>query len=478
MSNVHSLPAARPQIAQQSCETGDNFNANRFAEKYQGQLIYVPQRGEWLSWSGHAWRNDEERHVNEYAKAVARDMLLNASRLYTESALVNNQTRSRELIEQAEAYVKANKGLQNLSKLKSMVEFAATDPRLAKSLTKLDNDDMLIGVRNGVIDLETGQHRDGQPADLINRQAGCAFAGGSAEVDCQVWQRFLSEVQPDPDVRHWLQKFAGYCLTGRTDEQVFAVFHGNGANGKSVFVETIKKLLGEYASTAQFETFCASNKNDAIRNDVARLDKIRLVVASEGQDGSRLDESLVKQFTGGDEVTARFLHREFFTFRPRFKVVLVTNHKPQISGTDGGIWRRVVLVPWSVTIPADQRDRRLADKLERELPGILAWALDGLAAYLRGGLELPRRLVVVNEDYRRDSDIIGLWLADNCDVSDPGYRSAMSDIYQNYINWASACGHRPVSRKTLGDKLDERGIREVRTKICRSRQGIRIQPPA
>ena len=217
----------------------------------------------------------------------------------------------------------------------------------------------------------------------------------------------------------------------------------------------------------------------AIRNDIARLDKIRLVIANEGQYGARLDEGMVKQITGGDEITARFLHREFFTFKPKFKVVLVTNHKPVISGNDHGIWRRVVLIPWEVTIPAERRDRRLADKLEAELPGILNWALEGLQKYSEVGLsELPVALVKANADYRKDSDIIGLWISD-CVEEDKYAKTTLSAVYTSYTSWADKNGHKPMTAKSLSDRLKERGVEGARIGAAGSRgwAGIRIKPP-
>lgn len=348
---------------------------------------------------------------------------------------------------------------QNKSKLDAMIYIARTDPKIAVSSSEFDDNNQLLGVKNGVIELDNGVFRDGIPADRISRQASCEFLG---DVECPNWLKFLEEVQPDADVRAWLQRFVGYCLTGSTAEQIFLVSHGHGGNGKSIFWDAVRKMLGEYATTVQFDTFTEKNNNDSIRNDLARLDKTRLVIANEGQNGARLDEGIVKQITGGDEITARFLHREFFSFKPRFKVSLITNHKPVISGNDNGIWRRVVLVPWPVTIPPEKRDKSLEYKLDAELPGILAWALEGLQKYNEVGLSsLPAALIKANAEYRQDSDVIGLWLAD-CAQLDALTKTPLRNVYDSYKNWAIDNGHKPMSSKSLGDRLKERGIRECR----------------
>lgn len=451
-------------------EFGDVFNATRFARKYAGQLVFSPQRGAWYQFSAHAWRTDELRYVMQHAIAVTKDIILDASKKVIDAA----QTGGKAALEEAEELIRHAKQSQGKTRLEAMLALAQTDPAIAVAQGKMDGDDMLLGVKNGVLELSNFAFRDGEPGDYITRQAGCEFDG---RAECPTWLAFLEEVQPDPDVRAWLQRFAGYCLTGRIDEQIFVVNHGLGANGKSVFWDTLRKLMGEYSTTAQFDTFVEKNSNDSIRNDIARLDKIRLVIANEGQHGARLDEGMVKQITGGDEITARFLHREFFTFKPKFKVVLVTNHKPVISGNDHGIWRRVVLVPWAVTIPAERRDRRLADKLESELPGILAWALEGLQKYGEVGLsELPAALVKANADYRRDSDVIGLWI-EECAELDAHALTPDRDVRESYKEWSAENGHKPISSSTLWRRLAERGIVEHRNAAGRRRKGIRISRP-
>jgi putative DNA primase/helicase len=455
-------------------EYSDVFNAQRFAGTFSGRLIYVPQRGNWHEFDGVIWKADELRFVTQHAIDTTREMLIDAAQILLDASKQRDPVQRNAQTQRAEALSKHARASQQKSRLDAMVALAATDPRLAVSQAQLDADDMAFAVENGVIDLESGDFREAEPGDWLSKKGGMAYAGGWESIDCKIWTRFLEDVQPDPDIRAWLQRFAGYCLTGRTDEQIFSVMHGSGANGKTVFVETLKRIVGSYATTAQFDTFM-ERKGEGIRNDLAALDKVRLVVASEGPEGARLDEGIVKQITGGDEITARFLHREFFIFRPRFKVVLVTNHKPVISGSDNGIWRRVVLVPWAVTIPAGQRDRRLLDKLDAERAGILAWCLKGLADYLACGLDLPPALVKANAEYRKDSDIVGNWIEDCCTFSS-FYVTASADLYMSYQQWAEQNGHRAMSSKSLANRLSDRGIEQGRTNTgAKGRIGIQIR---
>jgi len=471
---VTSISSARSASAAAAAFTADAGAAQAFARLHDGHLLHDHSSGAWLEFDGTRWARDELGRITQHGLAVSREMMVDAAQVMLRAAQEHNQAAQKQLREEADKISMAAVSLQRKPRLDAMIALAATDPRIAAKRSMFDAHDMMIGVQNGVLELRELPvvHRDGSPADMVTRQAGCGF---DALALCPTWDAFLERVQPDPDVRLWLRRWAGYCLTGLTSEQSFVVLHGLGANGKSVFAETLKKLLGSYAVSADFSTFTAKDKNDLIRNDLARLDKVRLVVASEGPEGARLDEDLVKRVTGGDEITARFLHREFFCFKPRFKLLLVTNHRPSISGTDHGIWRRVVLVPWLVTIPREEQDRRLAERLEAELPGILCWALQGLDEYLALGLDLPRAIMAANAEYRQDSDTVGLWIEDSC-LLNPAGRATNGDLYQSYAMWAGAAGHRPMSAKTLGDRLRERGgLTPWRNERARGWAGITLK---
>lgn len=472
---VTSISATRTKAVSAATFTADAGAAQAFARLHDGRLLHDHTSGAWFEFDGVRWARDELGRVAQHGLAVSRELLTDAAQAMLRAARERNPALQKQLREEADQISAAAVSLHKKPRLDAMIALAASDPRIAASRAMFDAGDMVLGVQNGVVELTSAPvtHRDGAAPDMITRQAGTSY---DALALCPTWDAFLERVQPDPDVRHWLRRWVGYCLTGLTTEQTFTVFHGLGANGKSVFAETIKKLLGGYAVAADFGTFVAKDKgSEAIRNDVARLDKVRLVVASEGPEGARLDEDLVKKITGGDEITARFLHQEFFSFRPRFKLLLVTNHRPSISGTDHGIWRRVVLVPWPVTIPREEQDRRLTERLEDEMAGILNWALAGLDEYLALGLDpLPRAIAAANAEYRQDSDTVGLWIEDCC-VLDCGGRATNGELYQSYSAWAQAAGHRPMSAKSLGDRLRERGLTPWRTGGARGWAGIALK---
>jgi len=472
INNVIPMPVKPTAQAVKEIYT-DVWNGENFAGKYAGEVAYVPQRGAWFEFDNHHWQMDDVRHIMQKAIQCTKDMLLDASIIVAQATKLSDPEERKHEIERAQALMSYATKSQSKAKLEAMLSLASSNTAMVVSQGELDSNDMLLGVQNGVIELETLSFREGDPDDYITKQCVAEWSGDSEP--CPTWEKFLEEVQPDSEVRMWLQKFAGYCLTGKTSEQIFTVFQGNGANGKSVFVDILKLVMGSYATTAQFDTFCEKDNGSAIRNDVAMLDKIRLVVANEGSEGARIDEGMVKQITGGDDYTARFLHREFFTFKPKFKVILVSNHKPVIKGTDNGIWRRLVLVPWNVTIPSEKRDKKLVDKLKRELNGIFAWMIHGLAMYQDDGLaELPIPLVIANNEYRKDSDIIGLWLEEAIDTDD-GFSVTSSALYTNYEQWAKSYGFRPMSQKTLADKLREKGFSPAKVQQCRGWNGLRLK---
>jgi putative DNA primase/helicase len=272
----------------------------------------------------------------------------------------------------------------------------------------------------------------------------------------------------------YLQRWAGYTLSGDTREAQFDIWWGGGANGKTTGAEIIARLLGDYAATTPSSTFTARG-DDRIPNDVARLAGVRFVRVAETGQGRRLDEALVKQATGGDRVPARFLHREWFEFSPQFKVVLATNHKPSIRGTDQAIWRRIRLVPYTVTIPDEEQDKNLAAKLRDELSGILNWAIEGCLAWQRDGLDPSPDVIAATAAYRSEMDVVAAWIDERC-VSAPIAETTAKALYDDYVHWAEVNNERPVSRVEFGTRLAEKGFEDSRgAKGVRKWRGIGLQ---
>ncbi len=305
------------------------------------------------------------------------------------------------------------------------------------------------------MDLRTGELRPHDREDLITKLAPVSY---DSEAKCETWRAFLDKIMDgNTDLIEYLKRAVGYSLTGDTTEQCLFILHGSGANGKSTFVETIHTLLGDYAQKTETRSFM-QQKNEGVRNDLARLKGVRFASAVEIMQGQRLNEALIKEATGGDRITARFLFKEYFEFRPEFKLFLACNHKPEIRGTDEGIWRRVKLVPFEVTIPPEQRDKRLLEKLETELPGILNWAMEGCQEWRRNGLQDPEEITAATASYRQEMDLLALFIDECCQLDEDG-EVPTGKLFDAYEEWCKKNGEQPVKKRTFGTMMKERGLR-------------------
>jgi P4 family phage/plasmid primase-like protien len=358
-----SLPDAEPT---------DLGNARRFAAVHSSRFRYVPAARKWLVWSRGRWRADETGEAKRAAKEIARRLLIEAAQLEHE------EERKRAL-----RWALAS---QSEQRLRAMLTVAESEPELVLAADQLDADPWLLSVANGTLDLRTGSLRPHDPTELISLGSEVIYDPTAA---CPRWLRFVEEIfDGDAELGEFVQRAAGYSLTGDTSEHKMFVLHGVGANGKSTLVEILQRLLGGLARTSAFDSFMRT-RDKGTRNDLARLQRARLVVASESGEGRRLDEATVKTLTGGDTIAARYLYGEFFEFRPELKLWLVTNHRPRVDGDDDAIWRRLRLIPFEVSF-LGREDRELRPTLERELPGIFAWAVRGRAGLAAGGSR-PRR---------------------------------------------------------------------------------------
>ena len=431
----------------------DIGNAERLRDRYGDRLRYSPQRGRWLLWREGLWRADAagDPGAQELAKASAR--------LIWEEGGDPEEVRKHARRSESAASVRA------------ALSLASSDPALRVEEAQLDADPWLLGVQGGqVLDLRTGQVRASRREDLITRATGVAW---EPEAQCPAWLRFLSEVfvdgeaRPDRALIGYIHRAVGYSLTGSTREQVVFVLLGFGSNGKSTFLDVLHALMGDYSKIADFKTFLEKD-GDGPRNDLAALDGARLVTASEPDDRKRLDEGFLKSITGGEVVTARFLHKEFFEFRPQFKLWLAANHKLNVKGTDEGIWRRLRLVdlPQAFRDPDDPRpgprkDATLPERLRRELPGILRWAVEGAVLWARDGLQTPPSVRDASAAWRTEMDTVGSFLAD-CTQDNRVARTPAQRLYDAYVGWCQAQGHAALSQTKLGLRLVERGYTKSR----------------
>lgn len=449
-------------------ELSEVFAAHEFVKTFKDELAYCPQRGQWLQFNQDCggWEVDESRQVVQKAIEVTKNMLSDAGVALVQASKIRDQFGRESAHKKAVSLSNFAIKTQSKAKLESMVALASTFPNMVVHQSDLDADEFRFGVQNGVLDLKnTGnEFTEGLSSDYITKKS---MANYDVNAKCPLFDKFLEQVQPEAEVRFWLQKLFGYCLLGSAKEQKVALFYGVGGNGKGVMLHIIEKVFGSYQKTLQFDSLCETDKS-AIRNDLAGLDKVRLVIANEGNDGMRLDEGIIKQMSGGDKISARFLHREYFEFSPIFKLILVSNYKPGVRGTDNGIWRRLILVPWETIVTKIDKD--IEAKLEAELSGILNWCIDGYRLYVEDGIDkLPASILKASEQYRKDSDIVNLWIDENIVKTEVGGGLiSMDNLYDNYLKWASDNGLRyPLPKNKLRNKLIEKGFQSGRTSSSR-----------
>jgi len=331
-----------------------------------------------------------------------------------------------------------------------------------------------MNVNNGTLDLRTGTLGPHRRDDRITRCLRVNFDQGA---ECPRWRAFLHRIlDSNADLIGFVQRAVGYTLTGSTAERCMFILHGGGKNGKTVFIESLRLLLGDYVARAPTQTLLVK-RGETIPNDLARLRGVRLVTASETGDGNQLDEALVKDITGGDRVMARFMRGEWFEFTPHFKIFLSTNHKPRITGTDDAIWDRLRLVPFLIRIPEEERrpmEQMLAE-FESELAGILNWAVQGCLDWQRHGLGEPPEVRIATLDYRGEMDTLGEFLAECCLLRSDA-RVSSHDLYGEYKRWATDAGERVWSHKRFAQGLEQRGsqqgFRKQHTREGRVWQGL------
>ncbi len=423
----------------------DAANAEFFAHLYGDKMRYDHLRSRWLRWDTHWWVEDSDAEVRRLAEAAARE-------LYRRAAAISDPDTMKKVSAWALSSLQ-RKGLD------ATVYLAQAQHPLADKGANWDSNPWLLGVGNGVVDLATGQLQPGQQLDRITKHTDVVF---DPDATCPMWEAFLNQIMAgNQNLIAFLQRAIGYSLTGITSERVIFILHGSGANGKSTLLETVRSLLGEYALRTPTETLMVKQQS-GIPNDIARLKGSRFVFASETEDGKRLAEALVKDLTGDDVISARFMRSEFFDFKPEFKIWMGTNHKPVIRGTDKAIWDRLKLIPFNVRIPEDQRDKHLADKLREELPGILQWTIRGCLEWQRMGLGVPDEVKQATEDYRAEMDTLAEFLGECC-VLHPAARVGTTALYSEYTKWCEGNKEKSLSKQMLFKRLKERGLDNKRS---------------
>ncbi len=418
----------------------DVGNAKRLVASYGVDLRYCYQWRRWLVWDGRQWRLDETGEVERRAKNVVRS-------IYVEASQAGDAEEAKPLAQYA---IKS----ENIERLKAMIEAAQSESGIPISPDELDTHPYLLNVTNGTLDLRTREKRQHRREDLITRLIRLPY---EPEATAPLWHTFLGRIfNNDQELIHFIQRASGYSLTGDTTEQCLFILFGPGDNGKTTFVEVIYTVSGPYAMKTSCETLLAK-PHGGIRNDIARLKGVRLVTASETPEGRRLDESLVKDLTGGDTVSARFLYSESFDFRPESKIWMSTNHKPIIRGSGHAIWRRIRVIPFDVTIPQAERDPTLPHKLREEAVGILAWAVAGAEQWWNYRFGDPPEVRNATDSYRDEMDVLGAFI-DECCLKAPSASVGSGELYGAYKAWCERSGEYAASKKAFALGLTERGF--------------------
>jgi putative DNA primase/helicase len=394
----------------------------------------------WLHWDGQRWANDDCRLVGY---------------------LIAEHLRAAGTATKAP-------GIASTKTARGVETFASANPTIAVTHDAWDADPWVLGTPAGTVDLRTGKIRNAQPCQHITKLAAVAPGDGSPSL----WLRFLSEaVAGDGEMIAFLRRWCGYCLTGSTREHAFAFIHGPGGNGKSVFLNAVSGILGEYAATAAMETF-SDSRNDRHSTELAMLKGARLVTASETEQGRGWAEAKVKAITGGDPITARFMRQDNFTFTPQFKLTIAGNHAPSLRSVDDAMRRRLNILPFVVK-PANP-DSELENKLREEWPQILAWMITGCTEWQSIGLQRPAVVAGATESYFADQDLFGQWMDDRCE-RDPSRWELPTPLFQSWCEYAHDAGDKPGNAKDFKAILERRGILRGKTGGLKVYRGIAMR---
>lgn len=502
-SNDRVMPAATPAAALLTAEPFDDVferelarlplndvgNAERFRRRNEGRFLFVPEMG-WLVWIGTHWSGEHAeaalmRAAVATAEAIGQELA--ALKRERQEVVADARRSGVRLTRDDDGHREPADGEDGCALQDRYDEIVAIEPKLAawrretgnrarlsamtavaqayihRRFADMNPDPALLGTSGGIIRLE-GDCRTMRPAEPEDYLTSICGVAHDPSATCPTFLRVLGEVQPDGDVRAFLQRWFGYCLFGHGAEQVFLFCFGGGQNGKSTVIDAVAHVIGDYATTIDINTLLDSGakRGSEASPDIARLPGKRMLRASEPGGRAMFDEAKIKSLTSGEPIIARHLNRDFFEFMPVFSLTISGNHKPRIQGQDLGIWRRILLLPWLVTVT--RRDRDLPARLRAEAAGILNWLLDGAAEYCRRGLDPPESVRVATEHYRQDSDPLGRFLADRTERIG-GERVQASVLFSAFLAWCKANGEREWTATGFGRAMNDRGFDKERSGV-------------
>lgn len=434
-----SSEQAREKVYGKRYSFDDTGNAQRLHDAFGEILRYSYIDKKWLYYYGGKWVYDNTGYIRQIADAA--------------TVLQEQELQYYEGNEDMEkAFQKHLKRSRSFAGKSNMIREAEHYAPILPS--QLDCDRTVINCKNGIVDLRSGELLPHDQNRYLTKQTAAAYNPDAPEPTR--WLQFLQDIfDGDADLIRYIQKCVGYSLTGSTAEQCAFFLYGNGRNGKSTFLEIIRSIMGDYATNIQPQTIMVNPKSgNAPSSDIARLKGARLVTSVEPNEGMRIDEGLLKQLTGDDVVTARKMFSEEFEFKPEFKLWMATNHKPIIRGTDTGIWRRIHMIPFTVQIPEEQKDKHLKYKLAKESEGILRWAVEGCLLWQQDGLRMPKQVLEAVREYKREMDSVGAFIDACCTVGEGSVKA--SKLFAVYAKWADEHNEHKFTSTKFGVDMSKR----------------------
>ena len=446
---AHQIDAHGPmQLVDGIDYTNEDGLAMAFSHQFSEDWRYCAPWSKWLVWNGVRWNIDKALYVMHLCRLICR-----VASAHADAPKIKGRLASSGTISAIERIVRS-------------------EPRHSATVDEWDSNAWLLNTPGGVVDLRTGARG---PHDRDRRMTKVSTA--TPQGQCPVWRNFLVNVTGgDEALQDYLQRVVGYCLTGDISTHALFFLYGTGANGKSVFVNVISTVLGDYAANAPMDTFMES-RSDRHPTDLAGLRGARFVSATETEQGRRWNESKIKAITGGDDITARLMHQDFFTYSPQFKLLIAGNHKPAIRNIDEAMRRRMHLIPFTITVPPEKRDPLLTEKLLAERDGIMAWAVQGCLLWQSHGLRQPQSVMAATDEYFEAEDAMGRWVSERCNLG-VNHKALTATLFNDWKQWAELSGEYIGTQRRFSDALLARRFEKWRNSMgVRGYQGIDLKQP-